>query len=287
MDWLAFLVMCVCMLKMGRYKTAACFLGYAGMARVFPLIFGFGMGAKFLWSLWRTHRIDRKYVEFFAVLAIICAALFAVSAWDDGGLQGWREFSGKIGVHNAHIAPVRVGFKYVFLMAHTKPSGSWNVYKAAMIRQLEERNMQWWLIVGAVLAVSLLAVRNLDDYESLAYGYVPAYFLAAPTFYYHIMMAPLLLLFLPKRAQPSRMVGVVAMFSISIGLGLLSVFIPLDVLLSFLMSCMLLALCLYCMAIGLAVRPAAMSETPEASLPVVPLPVQGEMSKSGKKRRSR
>jgi len=262
MDWLAFLVMCVCAIKTGRYKTAAGLLGYAGMARVFPIIFGFGMGAKFLWSLWRTRRIERKYAEFFSVLAMVCAALFAVSAWDDGGLHGWKEFAGKIGVHNAHIAPVRVGFKYVFLMAHTKPSGSWNVYKAAMTRQFNERKAQWWLMIGAALAVSLLAVRKLEDYESLAYGYVPAYFLTAPTFYYHIMMTPLLLLFLPKRDQPLRMAGVMGMFAVSITMELLNVFMPLDVFLSFLMSCMLLVLCLYCAAAGLAARPVEAGATP-------------------------
>lgn len=250
LDWVTMVVMAVCMVKLNRYKTAGALVAYAAMARVFPLVFAFGLGGKLLWDMLGTRKLSRKYVDFFATLSVVCVALIGLSVWADAGFEPWSAFFKKIAVHNSHIAPVRVGFKYLFLMAYENPFRGWTGFKSAMIQTFEERQLIWWLVQGSVLLLSLYLVRKLDDYEAIAYCYVPSFFLAAPTFYYHVVTIVALFFFLPKRDQLLRTVGVVGMFLIWIGLFGLNNFLPLNLMLSFIMGCMLLALCLYIIGVA-------------------------------------
>ena len=256
LDWVALLVMAVAMLKANRYKTAAALLAYSVMTRVFPLIFAFGLGAKFLWDIGRTRRLNRRYLEFFVTLAVVCVLLLAATACMDGGLQPWKDFASKIKVHNAHIAPTRVGFKYVFLGIYKPPPGGvWPPFKTAKIQQFHDWRVVWWTIQGIVLLIALYLAKNLDDYETIPFCYAPAYFLTAPTFYYHVMVLAPLFLFLPKRAHLPRAIGTAAIFSISIVLYVLNVWLPVNMMLSFLMSCILLGVSLFIMGFTCRARP--------------------------------
>jgi hypothetical protein len=225
LDWVTMLVMATCLIKREWYKTAAVLLAYAGMARMFPFIFVFGLGAKTAWGMWGQLRnkdwsleslralvgANRKYVEFFAAFAAACLVLAGVTVIADGGLAHWSEFFRKIGLHNNHVTPVRVGFKYVFLTPFMNPWWS----SANIPQQFANLRAVWMAIQLAVLAVSFFAVRKLDDYETIPFGYVLAFFLTAPTFYYHVMLLAALFLFLPKRTQPLRLAGAIAVFATS------------------------------------------------------------------------
>ena len=170
------------------------------------------------------------------------------------GTKIWFEFARKIALHDSHIVSVRVGFKYIFLMAHTTSENGWAAFKAAKIAAFHDLRVWWWLIQGGVLAASVYLVRNLEDYETVAYGYVLAFFLTAPTFYYQVMVTVALFLFLPKCDQWPRLIGTVLMFAISIALFVLERYTKLDVRLSFIMSCMLMGLALYMMGLALFAR---------------------------------
>ena len=263
LDWVALLVMTICMLKMGRYKTAGALMAYAGMARIFPLVFAFGIGAKFLWDIARTRRLDRKYVEFFAVFGLGAAALVLLSAYLDGGYDRWGDFFRKISLHDNDISGMRVGFKYVFLMTH-KVTGGWSAFEQAQWDKLERYRLLLWGIQGAVLVLSFFLIRGLDDYEALAYGFVPGFYLAAPTFYYQVMMIVPFMLFIPKRDRLSRAIGAAAMFVISIGLFLLDRKWTLDMTLCFIFSCMLMALTFYIMVVSLTATLALSKESKPA-----------------------
>jgi hypothetical protein len=255
LDWVAMLVMSLSLLKMGRYKTAGALMGYSGMARIFPLAFVIGLGGKCLWDFLRTRTLNRKYLEFFGVFAVVCGALLAVSIWDDGGIQHWLEFKRKIALHNRHLAPVRVGFRNIFLMAYAYPSGGWPAYREAGLKTLEDWKFLLWAIQGAVLLLSLYLVRNLEDYETVAYGYVPVFFLTAPTFYYHVMLIAALFLFLPKRDRLPRALGVAGAFLISLILFIANRFLLLDLTLAFIMACLLMAFALFMMGTAFRAGP--------------------------------
>lgn len=203
-----------------------------------------------------------RYLQFFLSMAVVCGVLLGLSVWLDG-IKIWGEFFHKITLHDSHIAPVRVGFKYIFLMAHTSPTEGWSAFKAENIQQFHDLRVWWWLIQGGVLAAFLYLVKSLEDYEAVAFGYVLAFFLTAPTFYYQIMMITALFLFLPKRDGWPRLLGVIYMLAISIALFILERYLKLDLRLSFIMSCLLLGLTLYMMGVTLFAGGAKKSETPQ------------------------
>ena len=207
LDWLAMTVMSVCLLKLGRYKTAGGVMAYAGMARIFPLIFLFGIGAKFAWDIFRRRTIDRKYFAFFATFAIVCAILVGGSILWSGGLGLWEDFFEKIGVHDSRLSPQRSGFKYIFLNTFAGNTGQTLL--------MEQRKVLWWAIQATVLLIGFFCVRNLRDHEALAFGYVPMFFLTAPTTYYHIALLIPLFLFLPKMEKLSHALGAAMLFAVT------------------------------------------------------------------------
>jgi len=271
-DWLAALLMSMSALKTGRHKTAGALVGYAAMMRVFPLVFAVGLGGKLLWDLVRRIYPPsvppvyggevRRYLQFFLSMGAVFSVLLGLTIWFDGA-KIWSEFFQKITLHDSHIAPVRVGFKYIFLMTHTSPTGGWAAFKAENINQFHDLRVWWWLIQAGVLAAFLYLVKNLEDYETVAFGYVLAFFLTAPTFYYQIMVLTAVFLFLPKCDHWPRLAGVMLMFAMSIALFVLERHLKLDLRLSFIMSCLLMGLTLYMMAVTLFERGGKESRTPQ------------------------
>jgi hypothetical protein len=287
LDWVTMLVMSLCLLKKARYKTAGALMGYAGMARIFPLVFVVGLGGKFLWDLVRTRKLNRNYLAFFMVFGAVCAILMSLSIWSDGGVQHWAEFSKKIALHNDYFAPPRVGFRNIFLMAYDYPPGGWRAYSEQAHKKLEDWRLLWLGIrVSAVLLVVYLA-KNVEDYETIPLGYIPAYFLTAPTFYYHVMLIAALFLFLPKRDQVHRLAGLLIVFLYSVAMFYVNRSLELDLTFAFSMACVLLVIALYMFFTAAIARPAPAPLTVVLEPPPVePSPKTSRDRRSRNKRRS-
>ncbi len=245
LDWLTFLAMALCLLKLERYGTAGALMAYAAMARIFPLVFAFGLGVKFAADILKKRTLNKRYLTFFTAFALVASLLFLATVIDQGGLSQWRAFFTKIALHDRDVSPVRVGFRYIFLMTYKNSFGAWPPFESQKQLFFESHQFAWWGIQLAVLLFSGAAVRKLQDYEALALGYAPAFFLTAPTFYYQVMILVPLFLFLPKTRDGIRLSGAVFMFSISIAAFALFLFWPLDLALCFTLSCLLLVLALY------------------------------------------
>ncbi len=251
LDWVTMVVMSVALIKMGNYKTTGAVMAYAGMARLFPLAFGFGLGAKLVWDTYRERKVNRRYIEYFVTFAGTALFLVVLSIVLDGGLHQWREFFAKIRLHDHDISGMRVGFKYVFLGNWQDPTGGWTVFEQAQLAKLDTWKWLWWMIQAGVLGLSFFAVRNLDDYEALAYSYVPVYFLTAPTFYYQVMVIVPFMFFLSRRAEVSRLTGAIGMFIMTIVLFRLSARWGINMSFSFTMSFLLLVMVGYMMGISI------------------------------------
>lgn len=274
LDWVTLLVMGIALIKKERYKTAGVCMAYAGAARIFPTVFVFGLGAKFLLDTIRKRALDRRYGAFFAAFASSAALLFGLSVLTDGGLGPWREFLAKIHLHDNDLSPIRVGFRYVFLWTNTNAVGQWGAFETAKMQFWQSHQVLWWVIQGVVLLFSFGIVQRLEDCEAVAYGYALAYFLFAPTFYYHVMLVVALFLFLPKAASWPHLFGVVWLFLLSAILFLLNRRWALDLELSFSMSILLLLTSLYMMFVAGWAPPVT------AALPVTEV----ELKKHPKKR---
>lgn len=216
LDWLAMLVASVCLIHLRWYKTAAVCLAYAAMARVFPLLFVFGLGVKALLNglAWARDRyrqraegvaLNRDYVAFFLVFALAGVVMFLWSVFDDGGLQLWQSFAAKIAVHNADISTTRAGFKYIFVHG-----------ESAMAAYYAAHQGVWRAIMLAVLMLVAIAARKLKDEETIPLGFAAVYFMTAPTFYYYVMLIVPLFLFLPRLEAPTRLAGAILVFALSI-----------------------------------------------------------------------
>lgn len=217
MDWVTMMVMATCCLKLKYYKTAGGLMGYAACARIFPAVFLFGMGAKALYDFVKTKKIDPNYIRFFAAVAVVAGGLFILSVVGDRGFDRWLTYQRLISMHNDDTVEVRTGFKYVYLMTYDRPEDvSLYAYKDQKNQAFDDYWYVWWTIQAVVLIISFFAVRNLEHYETIPYGFVLAYFLVAPTFYYYVMLIVPFLLFAPKLDRLPRAVGLAALFAVSI-----------------------------------------------------------------------
>lgn len=210
-DWICCLVASICFLKKGWFKTAGALTAYAFLARLFPAVFVFGIGAKLLWTLYQERRIDRRYFEYCASFAVTVAVLVGASVLVTSPAY-WIEFIEKIRFHNDSITAWRIGFKYVFLM--TWDGRSWG--GVAPLAVYETWSWLWWAIQGAVLAGSLFLVRRLPDEEAQAYGFVLMFFLVAPTYYYYIVLLVPTLYLASRLSDPRRAGALVYLFGTSI-----------------------------------------------------------------------
>lgn len=255
LDWVTLMVISVCLLKLRHYKSAGMALAYSAAVRIFPLIFAFGLGVRFASHLIRTRTIHRGHLGFFVLFLLGSLVLVGAATLDNGGVGPWKEFYDKVSLHNDDMASRRVGFKYVFLMPYGRDHEPWSTFAADAKTTLEDSRVAWWTILGAVLVISAYAARNLEDYEAVAFGAVPAFFLVAPTFYYYVYLVVPLFLFLPKIAQLDRALGLVGMFAFSIVAFILGRRFAMNLSLVFLLSCMVLALVLYMAMVGLGCDP--------------------------------
>lgn len=250
LDWIACLVIATCLLHKRYYKTAGVLMAYSAMARVFPAIFLFGLGVKFGFKLlgyargfWKTRKWERiddetkRYIGFFAMFAVASVVLVGMSIVADGDAHRWDSFAKKISVHNNDISTTRVGFKYIFLAPVESFGG-----KAAAF----EAHQTLWRVMMAVFLLALVwPARRLEDYETIPFGFAPAFFLAAPTFYYYVMLVVPLLLFAPKLYSWPRAIGLASLFVFSSLAYVINLFIPLNFLSCLILSSMLLVFVCY------------------------------------------
>ena len=156
LDWLCLLLMAVCMIRLDRYATAGTMVGYAAAARIFPLIFVFGLAAKTIWEFIQTRRLNPKHLRFFVALILVAAVLLGASVVADGGLDTWRAFLAKIRLHDSHLAAQRCGFRYLFLGTYANTGDLWNEFWASKTKCFGAHKALWWTIQAAVAARSLL-----------------------------------------------------------------------------------------------------------------------------------
>ena len=208
LDWVAFSVISICLLKENHYKSAGALMGYAAMSRLFPLVLVFGLGCRFVWDVLRTRRINKKYINFFATFAAVATGLVLISVWHSGGIEDWKVFFEKISMHDKGLSPQRTGFKYVFINMLTAPGISRS-------QVIEQHALLWRGFQAVALLLVFLCSAKIEDYESIPLSYVAFFFLAAPTTYYHIGLLVPLFLFLPKLQHLHRAVGAAAFFLVT------------------------------------------------------------------------
>jgi hypothetical protein len=192
----------VCALRRGRHGLAGALVGYSAMSRLFPAAFLFGPAVKLLWD---SPRFDRRWLRFFGGFTIAVGLLFALSV-ASSGVGAWSDFASKIASHRAEYHAWNVGLPSI--VAADFDSGTARLADGAVAGQV----LLIRLIQIAALVLCAFAVRNLEDHRALAFGFVPTFFLVAPTYYYYIVLL-LPFLFLSERLRSAGgAIGVAYLF---------------------------------------------------------------------------
>lgn len=206
MDWVMGLIVAACCLKKEWWIPAGMLMGWAVCSRVFPAVFGFGLGAKWLLELVLDRRFNRGYFTCLVAMGTTIVVAAALS-WLMTGTEYWREFLHKITEHNDEFSAWRIGFKYVWT---TWQHGA---FAGAGAMQANDQGLTLYHAIQlGVLLISIPLVRKLEPFEALCFGIVPAFFLVAATYYYYIMILVPALFFAAKLDRWPRAVGLTLIF---------------------------------------------------------------------------
>jgi hypothetical protein len=200
-DWLLGLVAALCLIRRGRYAGAGFFLAYAALVRVFPALFLFGLACKALAETARDRRLPSRFVRLFLSFAVSAVLLLGYGSLNRRGLDGWREFAGKIAAHHRTLSANSIGFTMVFLYdqtwgdrySFTSAYGSTAEDPDTVVNRVKgaeaDRRRGVFLLCGlAVLALSGLAVLGRPDHEAMAWGAAPIFMLLNLSDYYYAFL---------------------------------------------------------------------------------------------------
>ena len=207
MDWLVCLLFSVCALKKRYYGLAGFLTAYAAMTRIFPVVFSFGIAGLWL-KYWVQQRkfhpeYSRYLLSFF--LTLICLGSLTLFVL---GADYCLEFLEKIQIHDQQLSLYRVGFKMVFLGTYQKVEQGNSNY----IEKFERSQWLWWGLQIGILVSFFLAIKRFEPEAVQAMGFVPCYFLFAPTFYYAVVLLIPLLFFGIQSSTRSGLFGLILLF---------------------------------------------------------------------------
>jgi hypothetical protein len=246
-DFTMCIVVAVCMLKKEHFKMAGILTAYAATSRIFPTVFGYGVGVLFLWALYDWYRGKAgakgqclQYFSFLWTMAVAVVLLVLTSIIYDGGLAQWWEYKVKILAHNDQFSPWRVGFRYIFTGAYKYRSGG-DTHRAFF----ERHQVWWWSIQAMVLIICFFLMRKQKPHEAMALGFIPAFFLFSPTYYYYIFLIIPFLYFASDLTRPSRAIGLIMMFCHSLVLYPIHAEKGRALILFYTASCLFLSLAVY------------------------------------------
>jgi len=206
-DFVVCLIAAVCLLKKKRHALAGALVGYSTMSRLFPAAFLFGPLAKLAWeSRRRGVRIDPRHVRFFGGFALVVVVLVIASTIYSGGIAVWSDFATKISLHRGDYHQWNVGLPSVVVAEFVGdqallPDGA-----------VKDHALTIRLIQLAGLLLCFFAVRGLDDHRALAFGFVPTFFLVAPTYYYFIVLLVPFLFLAERMTRAPAALGVAYLF---------------------------------------------------------------------------
>lgn len=192
-DWLFFAVVSVCLLRKGRPFLAGLALGWAALIRVFPLLFGAGVGLK---ALAQSSRDRWRFVAG----GLVSAALLVPLSLVPSGAQrfapdnGWRGFVANSRKHLDAPSANNMGLKTLLSVAPERPprlapgdDPGW-VWWQPHAEALAARMPLFWLLLalfGVLLARA--ALRQPDWAATLAsLGLVP--FALTVSCYYYVLL---------------------------------------------------------------------------------------------------
>jgi hypothetical protein len=196
-DWLAAVLVGLCLLRRGRHGLAGAALAYAAMVRVFPVLLLGGLAARAARDLARGE--DTRWARRLGLgFALAAALLLAAGSASGRGPGAWLEFARNLRKHDAAWLNNNVGLKLALLygpetygrrlVAWGEPE-PWARWQRHMERLERERLWLWG--GGAALLVALALWRSRGERQDLAaaLGVSLVFALVSVTCYYWSVLA--------------------------------------------------------------------------------------------------
>lgn len=134
-DFVMPIIISMCLIKKNHYAPAGILMGYASIARVFPTVFLFGVGARMVWITWgeisrlfgdrknetakgaffSLLKVNKSYILFFVCVLCTVVLMAIAPIVYTGSTDLWMAYKDKIADHADDISPWRVGFKYLYI----------------------------------------------------------------------------------------------------------------------------------------------------------------------------
>jgi hypothetical protein len=203
-DFVVALVLALCAMKRDRAGLAGGLVAAATLSRLFPVVFLFGPAVGLLGT--RRGVARRFFVGFAATAGILVVASIVWAA--DAGV--WSDFARRIALYRRDYHVWNVGFPTVLAADVVRGCSEGALQLDGEL--LERRVPLLRAVQVAVLIAGGFAVRRLEPHRALAWGFVPLYFLFAPTYYYYIVLLLPFLFFAERLDRPSSLAGVVYLF---------------------------------------------------------------------------
>lgn len=214
LDWLAAVLVGLCMLRRERSAAAGAAFAYAAAVRVFPVVFFAGATAVGV-AQWLRGERPRWLAPLVAGFA--CAALVAgvVGTAAGRGAGAWGEFAEKIELHRTIWAPTRVGLEMLVQYApeatrsalerHGLPRFEIPEREVAMARARDRRGLTLALQL-AIVPLLAAALWRAKPSEGALLGLVALYaFTSSGTYYWVALCAT------PLARAPRSALGVLAL----------------------------------------------------------------------------
>jgi len=239
-DWMAFVLASMAFLKKKHYRTAGALLAYASVIRLFPMLLLTGPGLLLLRDArqyrkdnktpaglkgwWKALWAQKQLVHLFAAW-LITAVLLSLLALGVMGLDYHRQYVTKMAIHKVQKTSTRIGFPYMIHLMDEHPLRATlglvggEGAKAALDRVISpehQKNLLGYPLLLLLLAITVLAMLKLRDWEAAVYGYVPVFLLLGLTQYYCVVitiMLPVYLMGSPLRR--SRITGWVLLLAMA------------------------------------------------------------------------
>jgi hypothetical protein len=182
-DWIAAIVLGVCFVQKRRPIPAAIALGYATMAKVFPLLLVGGLAFPAVRRLVTEKKLDQFTWKFGIAFAAVCLLGLGVGATSGKGLGGWTEWREKITTHNYEMifGQGRVGLQHIF--TH-RLGDEFETSEKARKRSYEGQSGAYYAAAVLFLALFLAAVWRRSNLNALLLSTMLVYIFLVPSHYY-------------------------------------------------------------------------------------------------------
>ena len=219
MDWIAGMMIAICLLRLQRPTLAGVCWGYAICIRVFPAIFLIGPIVRVLAGMRRNAVFPRNDLKFIAASVLMFAAMNETVLLTDG-LQSFRDSVRKLRVHqeSTNLSSQRVGLGVALAYRgelYKKDSHSGTRWPKK--KQLAEamKPYRYSVAAGALYLLSVAALRKRTE-ESVILGMAAFFFVSIASYYYYIMRVLLVTNHAADVGRPSNATGLALLFLIEV-----------------------------------------------------------------------